>query len=142
MHQSLQLDGGSGADCKQSHPNCLNLASKEGVGQQGGSSRIHAQGGGNILHPNKYHLPISFYLSTALSAGVNPCAWQGYLLALCRERQGGEAGMGMQNATLCVINITLGMLLISAQQPTCPGRGSCCAETFASWWDEGSVARG
>lgn len=73
-----------------------NRAEKAWIGQQGGSSRIHAPGGKNIWYPNEHHLPISFYLPTALSVGV------GWLLAHCRERKGG-AGLkhGMQQALGC-----------------------------------------
>lgn len=60
------------------------------------ATKGEAAGGKSIWYPNKHHLPISFYLPTALSVGV------GWLLAHCRERKGG-AGLkqGMQQAMGC-----------------------------------------
>lgn len=52
------------------------------------------------MHPNKYHLPISFYLPTDSSAGVNPQAWAGSRHSVEGEE---EAGLnhGVQQVLGC-----------------------------------------
>lgn len=68
--------------------------------QQDLCSRTCASGGGNILHPNKYHLPISFYLPTDPSVGVNRQAWAGSRHSV---EGGEEAGLnhGVQQVLGC-----------------------------------------
>jgi len=123
----------------------LNWADKRRIGRQEGSSRICTPGGQktfyiqiNTTFPQAFICPQPFLLVlTPCLAGPGPGMLQGKESRRSRSELWHAAGAGMQNRTPCV-----GSLHMGAQHPARPGRGSRCAETFASRWDAGWVAWG